>query len=106
VTDIHQLTHDILALIEQQPQRQDGTTSQLADLLPFAQRLGIPATPFLAPAQGQALTPRLELLLKGLPDSPMLDLTSDQAVTVLRALANRLGFYDAADVLRNQQARS
>lgn len=94
----------VLAAVEQQPQRQDGCSAQLADLRPFAVRLGVPVVPYLDNNPNHELSPRYSALLRSLPSLPLLaELTSEQSVLLLRALANRLGFYDAADLLRNRQ---
>lgn len=93
----------VLAVVEQQPQRQDSSSAQLADLRPFAVRLGVPVVPYLDNNPNHELSPRFAALLRSLPALPLLaELTSEQSVLLLRALANRLGFYGAADMLRLQ----
>lgn len=100
-TAFGQAAQKVLRAVAQQPQRQDGTSAQLADLRPFAVRLGVPVTPYLPHHPEHELSPQLAALLRGLPAlSPQNDLAAGQALLLLRALANRLGLYDAADVLR------
>lgn len=103
-TTFQQVIQSVLSAVEPQPQRQDSQAAQLSDLAHFADRLGVPTTPYLERPSGPLQSPRLAALLDTLPPQPSKDsLDRSQVLLLLRSLANHLGFYDAADALRLQQ---
>lgn len=99
--EFQEVARAVVAGVPQQPQRQDSTNAQLADLRPFAIRLGVPVPAFMKDDPTHELSPRMAELLRAAPAlAPKNDLSAERATLLLRSLANRLGLYDAADVLR------
>jgi hypothetical protein len=100
------ILHEIIDGIRQHGQRQDGTSAQLTDLAHFARKLGLTdglsLIGRLEPELGDdsQLSPYLQPALDGLKEGAGSQIGKDDQGIALKALANRLGLYDAADVLR------
>lgn len=95
--------HDVIAAMKQLGQRQDGTTDQLIDLKPFADKLGL-AVPEHSHASGE-LPAYLATILEQTPTLPASTEPEETQRYQLYALANRLGLYDAADFFRYKTSR-
>lgn len=92
-------------------QRQDGTSDQLSDLLHFLRKAGmqeavatIVGTDPLT-REEKAMSEYLSEAYNVITENVGADLDADAQNLTAYNLANRLGLYDAADLVRNVQVR-
>lgn len=89
--------------IPHQSQRQDSTNAQLHDLMVYGLRLGL--TKAIASFTQDVQDTKVDrvvtrALLEGIVGQPTCEESGKEQLMWLRDFANRLGLYDAADILR------
>lgn len=105
---LHAAISERVALAPQLAQRQDSTNAQLRDLILACGRAGFHFAKGYLLAKFPDIPKEREpsAAIVAMLQQPTLELPPSLALLAARTLANRLGLYDAADLVRNLMAHA
>jgi hypothetical protein len=103
-TAAHAAVLALIAKLPRQNQRQDSTNEQVSDLEAFAERLGLDvAVLAIEDDSSYVLSKRLQSILDAVEQQPKSVLSANSNFGLLRQLGNKLGLYDASDLVASRQ---